>query len=133
MLRAVIDTNVLFEGLTIRGTCGLIVDSWVAQLFSPCVSTSLAYEYQDVLGKKIGDKRRPMLLQALQALLTRAEFVPIYFTYRPSSPDPGDDHVIDCVMNARASLVTLNRKDFEESSRRLGFSLLSPEEFLALL
>jgi len=133
MLRAVIDTNIIFEGLTSTGIPGLIVDAWTNQLFIPCVSTALAYEYQDVLGRKIGEKRKTVILQALQALLARAEFVPIYFTYRPVSPDPGDDHVLECVINARAALVTLNLKDFRNPSLQLGFPLLSPEEFLNLL
>jgi predicted nucleic acid-binding protein len=45
-LRAVIDTNVLFEGITQRGgACGLLVDAWLAGLFRPYVSDSLCYEY----------------------------------------------------------------------------------------
>src|SRR3972149_848341 len=126
MIRAVIDTNVLFEGLTISGICGLVVDCWVNQLFVPCVSTALVYEYQDVLGRKIGERRKDSILKALQALLNRAEFVPIYFSYRPCSLDPGDDLVIDCVLNTQACLVTLNLKDFRQPAQRLGFSLFSP-------
>lgn len=45
-IRAVIDTNVVFEGLTYRaGPAGTIVDAWVAELFQSCVSQALAYEY----------------------------------------------------------------------------------------
>ena len=37
----------------------------------------------------------------------------MYFSWRPMSPDPGDEHVIDCAMNACASVVTANTRDFQ--------------------
>lgn len=51
-LRAVIDTNVLFEGLTKQGgVCGLIVDAWLNEDFLACTSMALEYEYADVLAQ----------------------------------------------------------------------------------
>jgi predicted nucleic acid-binding protein len=49
-LRVVVDTNVVFEGLTCQGNAaGLIVEAWLANLFQPCISNTLAYEYVDVV------------------------------------------------------------------------------------
>jgi hypothetical protein len=59
--------------------------------------------------------------------------VPIYYSYRPASRDPGDDLVVDCVLNSRSLLVTSNVRDFARASRELGFPLLRPSEFLAVL
>jgi predicted nucleic acid-binding protein len=43
-IRAVIDTNVVFEGLTHRGgPAGVIVSAWMAELFQACISQALAY------------------------------------------------------------------------------------------
>ena len=54
MLQAVIDTNVVFEGVTTQGNAsGLIVEAWLSQLFVACVSNALAYEYTDVLARKL--------------------------------------------------------------------------------
>ncbi len=51
-IRAVIDTNVVFEGLTqYDGPAGTIVSAWIAELFQACISQALAYEYADVLAK----------------------------------------------------------------------------------
>lgn len=48
-IRAVVDTNVIFEGLTKRDTAaGWIVEAALAGLFQPCISNALAYEYADV-------------------------------------------------------------------------------------
>jgi putative PIN family toxin of toxin-antitoxin system len=133
VIRAVVDTNVLFEGLTRLGSAAEIVDAWVERRFRPCVSTALVLEYQDVLSRKLGKARGEAAMMALQALLSRCEYVPIYFSYRPISRDPGDDFIIDCVLNSRAVLVTSNIKDFAEASRQLGFKTLRPSEFIPLL
>jgi putative PIN family toxin of toxin-antitoxin system len=105
LLRVVIDTNVVFEGLTRSGgAAGLIIDAWHAELLCVCVSTAVAYEYTDVLSRKLSSARWRRLQPLLGSLLAQVEFVPIYYSWRPSSQDPGDDHVIDCAMNGRATI-----------------------------
>lgn len=133
MLRAVVDTNVLFEGLTHLGSSGEVVDAWARRRFQPCVSTALALEYHDVLARKLAPHRGEAAFKALQALLTRAMYVPIRYSYRPASPDPGDDLVVDCVLNARAVLVTLNLRDFRQPSEQHHLTVVPPAEFLKLL
>jgi predicted nucleic acid-binding protein len=133
VIRAVIDTNVLFEGLTHLGPSAEVIDAWVANRFRPCVSTALALEYQDVLARKLAPSRGNGALMALQALLTRCEYVPIYYSYRPASRDPGDDFVVDCVLNSHSVLVTQNVRDFAAVCRELGFRVFRPSEFLTEL
>ena len=53
-LQAVIDTNVLFEGITTQGSAsGFIIEAWRAGLFTACVATALAYEYLEVCSGKL--------------------------------------------------------------------------------
>ncbi len=132
-MRLVIDTNVLVEGLSRKGVCGRVVDLWAARRFIPCVSTTLAFEYEDVLTRRGSEEKIERLRRALQALLRRAEFVPVVFSYRPTSPDPGDDFVIDCAMNGRAGIVTSNTRDFRDASKDLGFVLMTPTEFVSVM
>jgi predicted nucleic acid-binding protein len=133
-IRAVIDTNVVFEGLTHRGgPAGVIVSAWMAELFQSCVSQSLAYEYTDVLARKLAPERWARIRFVLDALLHRAEPVTTYYSWRPSSPDPGDEHVVDCAMNARALVVTSNLRDFELARVELQLPVFSPVDFLTLL
>ncbi|MFL6195867.1 MAG: putative toxin-antitoxin system toxin component, PIN family [Thermoanaerobaculia bacterium] len=133
MIRAVVDTNVLFEGLTRLGPAAEVIDAWVDRRFRPCVSTTLALEYQDVLSRKLRPARGEAALMALQALLVRCEYIPIYYSYRPASRDPGDDFIVDCVLNSQATLITYNVRDFADASRRLGFKVLQPVEFMLAL
>lgn len=130
MLRAVVDTNVLFEGLTKLGTCSAVVDAWVAREFTPCVSTALALEYEEVLKGKLGPAKRPRAVGAMQALLKRAEWVPIYRRVRPVSPDPDDDFVLECAFNARAMVVTRNLKDLKVGEEVLGLQVWTPDQFI---
>jgi len=130
MLRAVVDTNILFEGLTKVGACSGVVDAWVAQEFVPCVSTALALEYEEVLTNKLGPAKRQHAVGALQALFKRAEWVAIYRRLRPLSGDPDDDFVLECAFNGRAVVVTRNRKDLKVGEEVLGLHVWSPERFL---
>jgi len=65
--------------------------------------------------------------------LAQAEPVLIHFSWRPMSPDAGDDLVIDCAMNAGAPVVTRNVQDFRRARQSLGLIVLTPVEFLETL
>jgi len=132
--RAVIDTNVLFEGVTQRGgACGLLVDAWLAGLFSPYVSDSLCYEYFDVLARKLSSRRFSEVEILVDELLEHATFCEQHFIWRPIASDAGDDHVVSCAINASAILVTWNTKDFRTAAQLLGVPVTRPPEFLRLL
>ncbi len=129
-VRAVVDTNVVFEGVTKRDTSGgWIVDAWLAGLFQPCISNALAYEYHEVLSRKLSPQRWDLILPLLRGLLQQAEPVVVRFSWRPSSPDPGDEHVVDCAMNAAAVIV----RDFRRAQSQLGIPVANPVQFLRRL
>lgn len=133
-LRIVVDTNVVFEGLTKQGgASGLIVDAWLAGLMTVCISNALAYEYDDVLSRKLSKERWSRLQPVLGQLLSVAQYTNIYFSWRPTSPDAGDDLVIDCAMNAGALVVTSNSRDFRSANIALGLRVLTPVQFVDLL
>ena len=133
-LRYVIDTNVLFEGLTKQGGApGLLIDAWLAEALDICVSNALAYEYTDVLSRHLSSHRWRKLGPVLGTLLNQVRFVTVYYSWRPVSPDPGDDLVIDCAMNAGASVVTSNLTDFRSAQTSLGLQILTPVEAILQL
>ena len=133
-LRAVIDTNVVFEGLTKRGgAAGFLIEAWLAELIDVRVSNALAYEYVSVLSRKLSEKRWRRIEPVLGTLLAQAEFVVINYSWRPMSPDPQDDHVVDCAMNAGAVVITSNIRDFRTPEKRLGLPVLTPAEAVLVL
>lgn len=133
-LRIVVDTNVVFEGLTKQGgASGLMIDAWLAGLMVVCVSNALAYEYSDVLSRKLSEERWSRLKPVLGQLLSIAQYTNIYFSWRPTSPDAGDDLVIDCAMNAGAIVITSNIRDFQSAKKSLGLRVLTPVQFVEAL
>lgn len=134
LISVVIDTNVLFTGLTKQGGAeGFIIDAWLVGLLKVNVSNSLAYEYVDVLSRKLSPSRWLQIKPVLGTLLTKVQFIPIYYSWRPTSPDAGDDLVIDCAMNANAIVVTSNIKDFQRAKMALGLSIMTPKELIIKL
>jgi predicted nucleic acid-binding protein len=133
-IRVAIDTNVVFEGLTKQGgAAGFIVDAWLAGLIQVCVSTALVYEYEDGLARKLSEIRWQKLQPVLSALLGKVEFTVIYYSWRPTSPDSGDDLVIDCAMNAGEIVVTSNTRDFQRAKVSLGLQVMTPTELVIKL
>ena len=134
ILRIVLDTNVVFEGLTQRkGVCGAIIDAWFEDLIQVNISNALAYEYSDVLSRKLSPARYIQAVDTLDVLLSQAKYVTTNFRWRPSSPDPGDEFLIDCAMNANAVLITSNVRDFRLAQHSLGLPVLTPQVYLRLL
>jgi len=132
--KVVIDTNVLFEGLTKQGGApGYIVEAWLADLLAIHVSDALAYEYVDVLSRKLSEKRWNALRPVIGRLLCQARFVTVFFSWRPVSPDEGDDKVIDCAMNAGALVVTANVRHFQTAIEALGLEVVTPLELVLRL
>ena len=117
---AVIDTNIIFEGLTKQGgASGLIIDAWLAGLFRACVSNSLAYEYMEVLSRELSEARWQKIQPILGMLLAQAEFVTIYYSWRPISP---------MRINLRFNLTRTREREGEAPGepKKLGGSLALP-------
>ena len=133
--RVVIDTNVVFEGLTKQGgAAGLVIDAWLASLLTVYVSNVLViYEYVDVLSRKLSEKRWQTLRPVLGKLLELSQFTAIYYSWRPTSPDEGDDLVIDCAMNAGATVITSNLRDFRSAEVSLGLQIMNPVKLVIKL
>lgn len=132
--RVVIDTNIVFEGLTQQGgAAGLIIDAWLTGFITVCVSNALAYEYADVLSRKLSARRWQKLQPVLGSLLAKAQFITIYYSWRPISPDKADEHVIDCAMNAGATVVTSNTRHFQKAKESLGLKVITPIELVLRL
>ncbi len=111
----------------------MIIDAWLAGLIVVCVSNALACEYDDVLSRKLSALRWIKLRPLLGKLLSIVQYTNIYFSWRPTSPDAGDDLVIDCAMNANAIVVTSNIRDFRSAKESLGLQVLTPVQFVSLL
>lgn len=130
-LAIVVDTNVVFEGLTKQGSASdLIVTAWLAGLLNVYASNALVYEYESTLSNKLSPPRWRQTKPILRRMLNYVTFIPIYYSWRPLSPDPGDEHVIDCALNANTIVITANLRDFRNAQIEVGLAVMSPAEFV---
>jgi len=96
------------------------------------------FEYEDVLTRP---QHQPYLLASwedadvlLRALLVDGEQVQLGPFRRPTTIDPGDEHVINLAWRGRAdAIVTLNPRHFAVPAQQLEIKCLSPGDALRLL
>lgn len=133
-MRVVIDTNVLVAAVRSRqGASFALVSSIPTPEFQPCLSVSLYAEWQDVLTRpenlppgRTAEEAR----EFLRYLASQSELQDIHFLWRPFSPDPDDDMVLELAFAAGCQrIITHNVSDFQ-NSEQLGVTALTPRDFL---
>lgn len=127
------DTNVLFSGLySSSGASHQLLQRIDAGEITPVISTTLLFEYEDVLKRKqkelgISDNEVDVILDNICAL---SEFQKIYFLWRPYLKDPKDDHVLEVAVASKTQIiVTHNMKDFKGVDK-FGITALRPGKIL---
>ena len=130
---AVIDTNIIFAGLySNKGTSFKILESIENQTIIPIVSTTLIFEYEEILKRK--QKQLGLLNSEIEAILDaiceKGIEKKIHFLWRPQLRDPKDDHVLELAVAASgADIITFNSRDFDKA-KLFGIRVLKPIELL---
>ncbi len=131
--RVVIDTNILYAGLySSSGASYQLLRLVRAGQVTPCISVTLAMEYEAVLSARLEelDLTKEQLSGFLGYFVALAERVRIFYLWRPGLRDPGDDMVLETAVAARADfLVTHNIKDFTGADR-FGIQVVTPGWFI---
>lgn len=70
-----------------------------------------------------------------EAFLSVADWIKVYFLWRPNLPDEADNHLIELALAGSAgTIVTNNLKDLEHGELRFpGLTIQSPSQFLTTL
>lgn len=135
-MRLVLDTNVIVAAMLSPGGASAEVIRLAARGRVTLIGTlSLALEYLEVCARS--DVRARSLVSEAEGLRFADEVaallspVDVRFRWRPAGPDPDDDHVIEAALNGAAdAIVTFNRRDFEEASRRFNLPILTPADIV---
>ena len=133
--RVVIDTNVLV-GALLRpaGMNRNIIRVCLQGRLQPVVGQALFLEYEDVLGRKELWKESPLSTEErrelLAAFLSVAEWVQVYYSWRPNLPDEADNHLVElAVAGGARGIVTNNVRDFQVSELRFpGIRIMTPAQ-----
>ena len=132
----IMDTNVLFSGLySSTGASFQILRLLDAGKIKPVISTTLLFEYEDVLKREqtvlnLSHKQVDTVLDNICAL---SNFQEIYFLWRPYLKDPKDDHVLEVAVASKTKIiVTHNLKDFK-GVEKFGIQAITPGNYLEVI
>jgi len=133
MIRAVLDTNVVYLGLrSRRGASFRLLETLGGEMFQPCVSVPLVLEYQRTLVGKQSDLALSVseIESVIDFLCLIGHKQRIFYLWRPHLSDPKDDMVLELAVAAECEyIVTYNGKDFT-GAERFSISVVPPLEFL---
>ena len=131
--RVVIDTNILYAALySANGASHQVLRLVRSGQIIPCLSVTLAMEYEAVLTAKRGELHLTSdeLSGFLGYVVSIAEHIKIHYLWRPGLRDPGDDMVLETAVAARAEfIITHNIKDFT-GTHRFGIQVVTPGWFI---
>lgn len=132
----IMDTNVLFAGLySSTGASFQILRLLDDRKIKPIVSTTLLFEYEDVLKREqtilgLSNKQVDIILDNICVL---SKFQEIYFLWRPYLKDPKDDHILEVAVASKTKIiVTHNLKDFK-GVEKFGIKAITPSNYLGVI
>ncbi|MEO5915899.1 MAG: putative toxin-antitoxin system toxin component, PIN family [Luteolibacter sp.] len=138
--KIVVDTSVFIAAiLSPAGENREIVRACLLGKVRPLMGAALFHEYEDVLSRPELMAKSPISASERKALLgaflSVADWVKIYFLWRPNLPDEADNHLIELALAGSAeTIVTNNLADLRNGELRFpGLNILSPRQFLANL
>ncbi len=132
----ILDTNIIFAGLySSSGASFQVLRLLDAGRINPVISTSLLFEYEDVLKRKqelleLSNEQVDTVLDNICAL---SKFQKIYFLWRPYLNDQKDDHVLEVAVASKTNIiVTHNLKDFK-GVEKFGVKAITPSKYLEVI
>ena len=127
------DTNVLVAALrSRRGASYRLLQMIDDPRLEVQLSSALFYEYQEVAEREAASfwVDPSKVNDVLDYICARAHTLAIYYSWRPTLPDPDDDMILELAVAAGASyVVTHNRRDFA-GSERFGIEAIGPRDLL---
>lgn len=136
----VVDTNVFIAALlSPAGINRQVLRACLTGKAVPLMGAALFHEYEELLGREDLMAKCPLSAPEIRLLfgsfLSVAEWVRVYYLWRPNLPDEGDNHLIELAVAGSADvLVTHNLRDLAGGQLRFPkLRILAPETFLTSL
>lgn len=134
--RVVLDTNVVVAALrSRRGASAAVLRAAGTGRFEHYLSVGLLLEYESAFKRPEAAIRLPVeaIDDILDYLAATGRLQEVFFLWRPTLPDPADDHVLEvAVAGGCETIVTFNRRDFRGATK-FGVRISTPAEFLVEL
>lgn len=131
MIKAVLDTNVLFSGVVHRGLPHRILAAAKAQLFVVVISPYIVTEFSRVTRRAFGPND-PEVANAFAQIVRIAEVAPVFSASGQWCLDPCDDAVVETALVSNAGyLVTGDRALL--TARAEGVAIVVPSDFARII
>ena len=133
-LRVVIDTNVLLVSISDRSPFHWIYKDLGRGLYSLLISTEIALEYEEVIGREMGEDIAGEVLDALERY-PNVFSVQRHYLWDLIKTDLDDNKFADCAIAGGADCLVTKDKHFN-MLRKINFprvTVVTPEEFKNLL
>jgi putative PIN family toxin of toxin-antitoxin system len=135
----VLDTDVLVAAFrSDAGASRRKLEAALVQQFELLLSVPLMFEYEAVLSRPehlaVSGASPQDVSDALDGLAAVARQVKLAFRWRPTSPDPNDDMVLETAINGHAdAIVTFNERHFKPVAAEFGCRVMRLGQFLRIL
>jgi predicted nucleic acid-binding protein len=136
MLRAVVDTNVIYAALYSRtGASSELLRRLTAGQWRIVLSNTLCSEYEEVLKRQAGllGMSESSLNQFLDSLCAMAERKSLGTPWIPILTDPDDEAQVHLAFEAGTGYIITHNVKHLEPARTLGIAVVTPKEFLEIL
>ena len=138
--RIVVDTSVFIGAiLTPAGDNRDVLRACLMGRARPLMGAALFHEYEDLLGRSALMSKSPLTPRERQdlfaAFLSVAEWVKVYFLWRPNLPDEADNHLVELALAGTAeTIVTHNLGDLQKGELLFpSLKIQTPRQFLTTL
>jgi len=132
----VLDTNVIIAALrSKKGASNKLLSLVGMQKFEIHDSVALILEYEDVIQRQRAELglSQDDVSDFIDALCSMAHHHTIYFLWRPTLSDVGDELVLELAVTAGCEyIVTHNISDFKNLDK-FGVQAITPKEFLQII
>ena len=134
--RVILDTNVILAAM--RSQTGASYRLFLTighPRWQSLVTPALMYEYEDVARRpgNVPGLSPQDITNILDLLYRESHRQLVWFSWRPASPDPGDDLVLDAAVAGGCDFVVSFNERHLQAAREFGIGILRPVELLKLI
>ncbi len=134
--RVILDTNVILAAMRSQtGASYRLLLTIGHPRWQSLVTPALMYEYEDVARRpgNVPGLSPQDITDILDLLYRESHRQLVWFSWRPASPDPGDDLVLDAAVAGGCDFVVTFNERHLRAAREFGIEILKPVELLKLI
>lgn len=139
-IRVVVDTNVFVAAiLSPAGENRMVLRACLQGHVQPLMGAALFHEYEDLMHRPDLMNKSHLTSRERQALfeafLSVADWIKVYFLWRPNLPDEADNHLIELALAGSAErIITNNLRDLKRGELKFpSLKIQTARQFLQTL